>query len=173
MRRGLLALWRGPPPARSAAALLGLLAAGSIALQIFSIDLLRRKLVFGEQLEQAVRERPEAVVVTDQWWVPQTLPHAFFDKSMFYIETPEKARSLLERLLQRGVGELLFITTNRDRPPVEGARVIDDQGLGFFSLRLEHHPLRSPGPARASAAAPRPSSRRRRRPIHAACRKSG
>jgi len=170
---GLLALLRGAAPARAAAALLGLLAAGSVAVQIFSIDLLRRKLVFGERLEQAVRERPETVVVTDQWWVPQTLAHEFFEKSLFFVATPENARVLLGRLAQRGVRELLFVTTNLNRPPDPGARVIEDQGLGFFSLRLEHQPLRAPGAGRAPGAAPRPSSRRRRRPIHAACRRSG
>ena len=152
---GLLVLWRGSPLARSAAVCLALLAAASVALQIFSIDLLRRKLVFGERLEQAVRERPEAVVVTDQWWVPQTLAHEFFDKSLFFVATPEKARVLLERLAQRGVGEILFVTTNLSRPPDPGALVIDDEGLGFFSLRLEHHPLRVSGPGRVPGAASR------------------
>ena len=111
---GLLALWRGSRSRAHGGRLLALLAAASVALQVFSIDLLRRKLVFGEQLEQAVRERPEAVVLTDQWWVPQTLAHEFFDKSIFFVSTPEQARSLLERLAQRGVGEILFVTTDRD-----------------------------------------------------------
>ncbi len=166
----LLALVRGAAPARAVAALLGLLAAGSFALQVFSIDLLRRKLVFGEHLEQAVRERPETVVVTDQWWVPQTLARSFFEKSLFYVATPENARMLLERLAQRGVGEVLLVTSDLNRPPDPAARVIGDEGLGFFSLRLEHHGLRVPGAGRAPGAAPRRSSRRRRRPIHAACR---
>ena len=91
-------------PPGAAAVLLALLAAASVALQVFSIDLLRRKLVFGERLEQAVRERPEAIVVTDQWWVPQTLAHEFFGKSIFFVSTSEQGRVLLERLAQRGVG---------------------------------------------------------------------
>jgi hypothetical protein len=74
---GLLGLWRDSSAARGAAFLLALLAAASFALQVFSIDLLRRKLVFGERLEQAVRERPETIVLTDVWWVPQTLAREF------------------------------------------------------------------------------------------------
>jgi len=138
---GLLELWRGPAAARGAAVLLALLAAASLALQVFSIDLLRRKLVFGARLEQAVRERPEAVVVTDTWWVPQTLAHEFFRKSIFYVSTPEQGRVLLARLAQRGSGGFLFVTADAGRAPDPRARVIEDEGLGFFSLRLEHHAL--------------------------------
>jgi hypothetical protein len=150
---GLLALWRGAVPARLAMALLALLAAGSVALQIFSLDLLRRKLVFGEQLERAVRERPEAVVITDEWWVPQTLARAFFDKSIFHVATREGSRDLLERMARRGIGEFLLVTSDAGRAPDPAALVIDDEGLGFFSLRLEHRSLPTAG------AAPRPSSR--------------
>ena len=133
--------WRGSSAARGAAVLLALLAAGSVALQVFSIDLLRRKLVFGERLEQAVRERPEAVLLTDQWWVPQTLAHEFFGRSIYYVSRPEQGRVLLERLAQRGFGEFLFVTADAGRPPNPRARVIDDEGLGFFSLRLEPRTL--------------------------------
>jgi hypothetical protein len=149
---GLLTLWRGAAPARLAMALLGLLAAGSVALQLFSLDLLRRKLVFGERLEQAVRERPETVIVTDEWWVPQTLARVFFDKSIFYVATREGSRDLLERLTQRGIGEFLLVTADAGRAPEPGARVIGDEGLGYFSLRLEPRGLPTAG------AAPRPSS---------------
>jgi len=135
---GLLELWRGSAAARGAAALL---VAASVALQIFSIDLLRRKLVFGERLEQAVRESPESVVLTDQWWVPQTLAHAFFDKSIFVVSGREQTRILLERLARRDAGAFLFITSDAGRPPDPRARVIEDEGLGFFSLRLERHSL--------------------------------
>ncbi len=147
--------WRGGSRARSAAALLGLLAVGSVALQVFSLDLLRRKLEFVDRLERAVRDRPEQVILTDQWWLPQTLAHEFFDRSTFYLPSRESSRILLERLAQRGIGAFLFVTTDVGRPPEPSARVIDDGGLGFFSLRLEHHSLHRPGPG----VPPPPSSR--------------
>jgi hypothetical protein len=137
----LLALWRGLAAARWTAVLLALLAAASVALQVFSIDLLRRKLVFGERLEEAVSEAPEAMIVTDVWWVPQTLAHAFFGKPIFYVSTAEQASSLLARLAQRSSGDFLFVTADAGRRPDPRARVIEDEGLGFFSLRLEHHAL--------------------------------
>lgn len=137
----LLGLWRDSSAARGAAVLLGLLAAGSFALQVFSIDLLRRKLVFGARLEQAVRERPETVVLTDVWWVPQTLAREFYQKSIFYFSTREQEQDLLGRLAQRGPGRFLFVTTDAGRRPEHRVRLIEDEGLGFFSLRLESHGL--------------------------------
>jgi len=141
---GLQGLWRGSGAARGAAVLLALLAAGSVALQVFSIDLLRRKLVFGERLEQAVRERPEAVVVTSVWWVPQTLAREFFDKPIFYVASLEQYRMLRARLVQSGAGEFLFISGDARRPPNARARVIEDEGLGFFSVRIERIELSGP-----------------------------
>lgn len=137
---GLLGLWRGSGAGRWVAVLLALLAAASVALQVFSIDLLRRKLVFGERLEQAVREHPETIVLTNVWWVPQTLARGFFDKSIFFVSTREQARALSARLEQRGIGELLFIRADTG-PPSPRAHVIEDEGLGFFSLRLERFAL--------------------------------
>lgn len=138
---GLLRLWRGSSAARGTAVVLALLAAASVALQVFSIDLLRRKLVFGEKLERAVRERPEEVVLTDVWWVPQTLAHEFFSKSIFVVSTAEQGKILLERLAKRGTREFLFVTADAGRPPDPRARVIEDEGLGFFTLRLKPHTL--------------------------------
>jgi hypothetical protein len=88
-----------------------------------------------------VRERPEAVILTDQWWVPQTLAHAFFYKSIFVVSGREQTRILLERLARRDAGAFLFITSDAGRPPDPRVRVIEDEGLGFFSLRLERHSL--------------------------------
>ena len=137
---GLLELWRGSA-ARGLAVLLLLLVAGSVVLQVFSIDLLRRKLVFGERFEQAVREAPEAVVVTDVWWVPLTLARELLRKPIFYVSTDEQADDLLGRLARHGSREFLFVTADAGRSPNPRARVIEDEGLGFFSLRLEHHAL--------------------------------
>jgi hypothetical protein len=138
---GLLGLWRGWRAARLASVLLALLAAGSVALQVFSIDLLRRKLVFGENFERAVREQPQTVVITSVWWVPQTLAREFFEKKIFYVPTLDEYRILSARLVESGVGEFLLVTADSRRRASPRARVIEDEGLGFFSLRIEPHTL--------------------------------
>jgi hypothetical protein len=167
----LLEAWRLPGRGRATLAALGGLVAASVALQGLSIDLLKRKLVFGDNLERAVREHSEAVIVTDQWWVPQTLAREFFDRPMFLITRPEQRNELLSRLSRRGDRDFLFVTVDAGRPPNPRARVIEDEGLGFFTLRLETHRL--PGARSDRAGSGRRSSRRGRRPIHAGCRRSG
>jgi hypothetical protein len=149
---GLLALWRLSSRRRIVRALIVALAAASVALQLFSIDLLRRKLVFGERLEQALRARPERVVLTDVWWVPQTLPAEFLRRPILYVSTREALRDVLARLAQRGDGGFLFVTSDLERPPDPRAQVIDDLGLRFFPLRLEHHAVPPRAPAGAGSA---------------------
>jgi hypothetical protein len=128
--------WRAPGRNRAAALLIALLVLASFAWQVFSLDLLRRKLVFGERLEAAVRERPERVVVTDLWWLPQSLPRAFFDKAIFYTPDPGRRRDLLARAAERGERDYLLVTSAIDRPRFPRAVEIDDLGLGFFSVQL-------------------------------------
>lgn len=134
-------LWRGGRLARAAVALL---VTAGIALQVFSIDLLRRRLVYGERLEQAIRERREPVIVTDLWWLPQTLARELYAKPVFYVPTHAKGRLLLERLAVRGVRSFAYVTARGDGTPSPRTRVIDDEGLGYFALRIE--PRRLPPP---------------------------
>jgi hypothetical protein len=133
---GLEDAWRSPQRGRAGALLLGLLVLASVAWQVFSLDLLRRKLDFGERLEAAVRERPERVVVTDLWWLPQSLPREFFDKAIFYTPDPQRRRALLARAAERGDGAFLAVVSGVDRPRFPEAQEIDDLGLRFFSVQL-------------------------------------
>jgi hypothetical protein len=154
----LLAL-RERPRARLGMALLALLAAASVALQLLSLDLLRRKLVFGEKLEHAVRAYPGLPIVTDVWWVPQTLAREFHRRPLYFVSAADDLRSLLERLARHGETGFLFVTTDVARAPDAGARSIDDEGLGFFSLRLSPHPLVGRTRQRVSFEPGRPSQR--------------
>jgi hypothetical protein len=159
--------WRSPQRRRVEALLLVLLVFASVAWQVFSLDLLRRKLVFGERLEAAVRERPERVIVTDLWWLPQSLPREFFEKAIFYTPDPQQRRGLLARAAERGDGAFLAVASAIQRPRIPEAQVIDDLGLRFFSVQLV--PGNVP-PGRTVQ--PRRSRRRRRRPIRPACSSS-
>jgi hypothetical protein len=76
------------------------------------------------------------VVVTDLWWLPQSLPREFFAKAAFYTPDPERRRELLARAAERGEGDYLLVTSAIDRPLFPRALPIDDLGLGFFSVQL-------------------------------------
>ena len=85
------------------------------------------------RLAEAVRSQPERVLVTDQWWLPQTLASEFYEREMFVVETSEQIEALQNRLAGFGERRFLFVTTALERPIERGARVVDDAGLGFFS----------------------------------------
>lgn len=113
-----------------------LLVAASFGLQLQALEILERKKSFGERLAHAVRERPEEVVVTDVWWLPQTLASEFFRRKIFYIESDEQARRLLAKLSSSGERRFLFVTSAITRDVEPGAIVVDDAGLAFFSQQL-------------------------------------
>lgn len=121
---------------RARLAPLALLLAASFALQLQALDILERKKSFGRRLARAVRERPEQVIVTDVWWLPQTLATEFFRRRIFYVESEEQARRLLAKLSRVGERRFLFVTSALDRPIEPGAVVVDDAGLAFFSQQL-------------------------------------
>jgi hypothetical protein len=121
---------------RARLAPLALLLVASTALQLQALDILERKKSFGQRLARAVRERPEPVIVTDEWWLPQTLATEFFQRPIFYVQSEEQARRLLGRLARFGERRFLFVTSSLDRPIEPGAVVVDDAGLRFFSQQL-------------------------------------
>jgi hypothetical protein len=121
---------------RARLAPLALLLAASFALQVQALGILERKKSFGQRLVRAVRERPEQVIVTDEWWLPQTLAAEFYRRRIFYVESEEQARGLLRKLSRFGERRFLFVTSALDRPIEPGAVVVDDGGLAFFSQQL-------------------------------------
>lgn len=141
----LVDAWRLLP--RPQLAPLALLVAASFALQLQALELLARKRSFTQRLALAVRERPEEVVISDVWWLPQTLASEFFTRKIFYVENDEQFQRLTQKLSNGGERSFLFVTSARDRSIEPGASVVDDEGLEFFSQQLV--PRRVTGGGRA------------------------
>ena len=110
------------------------------------LDLLARKKDFGRRLAEAVRARPEEILVTDVWSLPQTLASEFQRRKIFLVQSPEQGRRLLARLRERGETRFFFVTGSLERRVELGAIVVDDGGLGFFSQQLVPRELPRGGP---------------------------
>ena len=130
----LVDAWRLLPRTRLAPVALLLIA--SFGLQLQALEILARKRSFTARLAGAVRERPEQVVLTNVWWLPQTLASEFLERKIFYIENDDQARRLMAKLAGSGERRFLFVTSAGDAPLEPGAILIDDEGLGFFSQQL-------------------------------------
>jgi hypothetical protein len=130
----LVDAWRLLPRARLAPVALLLIA--SFGLQLQALEILARKRAFTARLAVAVRERPEQVVLTNVWWLPQTLASEFLERKIFYIENDDQVRRLMAKLAGSGERRFLFVTSASDAPLEPGAILIDDEGLGFFSQQL-------------------------------------
>lgn len=113
-----------------------MLLAASLGLQLQGIDLLARKKDFGRRLAEAVRERPEEIVVTDVWWLGQQLASEFYRRKIFLVQSDAQLNRLRARLSSVGERRFLFVTTSIRRVVEPGATVVDDAGLGFFSQQL-------------------------------------
>ncbi len=115
-------------------------AAGCLALsvlaQVYSMDLLAKKKSFSERLNAEVKSRPEQVIVTNVWWVPQELYSTFFDKPAYYAKSPALERELVNRLAASGVKSFLHISPPLGLVMSPNTVRIDDRGLGFFTLQV-------------------------------------
>ena len=108
----------------------------SFAAQTFSIHILHKKKDFSYRLNHAIQKRPEQIVVSDLWWVPQELFSEFYDKSMFYVRSQKHANQLLEKILKNGHTKLIFITQTSSEPPESPVVTVNDNSLNFFSLEF-------------------------------------
>jgi hypothetical protein len=122
--------------ARWAAAAVLVGAVASAGLQLLALDLLQRKKDFTRRLEAAVRERPEQVVVTPHWWVPQTLSGVFFERKIFHVEDDADRRRFEAILRGHGVERYLLVLSGLEREPGIADVVVDDNGLAFFTQHL-------------------------------------
>ncbi len=124
--------------ARAKAAMLPMAAvcAIGVAAQVWSIDVARAKRAFSARLNRIVAERPEQILVTDQWWVPQELHVSFGRKMMFVARTPSDFADLEQILAERGRPESLLVTSATGRGVPAGAELVQDRDLGHFSIIL-------------------------------------
>ena len=108
----------------------------SFLTQVYAVELLRRKMDYSARLNQEVRSRPEPVVVADAWWAPQEMYSVFNDKMLFYVNRPEMWPPLRQKLREAGVRQVLLVTPREDRDENVASTFVDDNGLGYFSVRL-------------------------------------
>ncbi|PYT13833.1 MAG: hypothetical protein DMF51_09845, partial [Acidobacteria bacterium] len=70
--------WESKPPwRRTGATLIGACLALALALQLWSLHLLFRRVAFSAALNDAVMRRPESAVIAVGWFLPQELAHVF------------------------------------------------------------------------------------------------
>ncbi|MGZ8866791.1 MAG: hypothetical protein ACXW2P_00505 [Thermoanaerobaculia bacterium] len=96
------------PRARPAIALL---VVAAIAIQIFGVSLLIRKLQFSQQLLEAVRTGGAEVLVTDVFWVPEDLAALWFEKELVMVRSDDELAWVVSRLRSRGVTRVDYIAS--------------------------------------------------------------
>ena len=107
----------------------------SCAAQVYSIMLLKSKKDFSVRLNQTIQQRPETAVVSNIRWAPQAMYSAFYDKSMFFVESPEHLNRLARTLAGRGYDRFLFVAqSDQDYAMPQAVQVRDE--LEFFSLQF-------------------------------------
>ena len=116
--------------------LLVLVALASVAFQVQGIRLLAEKKEFARRFNVEVAGRPEEVVVTNVFWVPQELCRVFPDKPIFYIESMKEQLVLLRRLRQAGHERFLFVTKDRRLARSQPGSIFADGDLDYFSVAL-------------------------------------
>jgi hypothetical protein len=108
----------------------------SIAFQLHSLRLLQHRQMLSARLNSAVLARPEPVVVTNGWPVPQELYRVFHRKPIFHLRNPEDSAILLERLRAAGhTGAVYVAWPPRSGAPSPARQVIDDP-LSFPSFEI-------------------------------------
>jgi hypothetical protein len=113
----------------------------SILAQVYSIGLLHRERTFSARLHEEVKARPEPVLVTSDWFVPEILGRDFYGKMIFRLSRPGDGAALAERLEAAGIGRVLVVSALADhQPAAPGAQVIDD-GLNFIRLQIGPAPI--------------------------------
>jgi len=120
-------------------AAIGALIAISLAAQLYSIRLLDAKKSFSYELNRVVGLRPEPVIVTDVWWLPQDLYATFRERPVFYVASATVVPRLTDRLREAGYESFLAIV---QKPPASPDDVVVDDGmLNFFFVTLQHRDL--------------------------------
>jgi hypothetical protein len=108
----------------------------SMLFQCYSMTLLSRRKTFSARLNEAVSQRPEEVVVTTSWFLPQELAGNFFSKKLFLVRSRPQWQALKDQLEHAGIRNALLIEQTSPTQPVStGSERLDD-GLGFLSLEL-------------------------------------
>jgi hypothetical protein len=110
-----------------------LLATSAVAIHVFGVTLLSRKLSFSHSLLQALRSGGAQVIATDVFWIPEDLAALWFEKELVVVASDDDLAFLLRRLRSRGVKRLDFVAS---RPPY---RHISNRGLAPLLRHTTSH----------------------------------
>ena len=108
----------------------------SLTAQVYSLNILHKKKAFSYRFNQEIRKRPEETVVTNLWWVPQELCRDFYDKTIFYVRTPEQYRNLTSQLSSKGYKKFIFVAPQSPNKTEPNSTGVTDGGLNFFNLQI-------------------------------------
>ena len=111
----------------------------SFGAQVYSIWLLDERKDFSRHLNEVVSARSERAIVTTVRWAPQALFESFYEKAVFYADSPAENRSLMTALEADGYREVLMITPPH---PSEGM-LVTDENMEFFGLTLTNYETRA------------------------------
>jgi hypothetical protein len=114
---------------------LALVAVVSFGAQCLSINLLSRVTDFSDRLSSAIEARPEAVILTDTFWLPEFIHREFLKKEIFLVRSEEMMRYFRGRFQAAGGGRYLYLTARPDPPSVEPDLTVDDRGLKYYTVR--------------------------------------
>ncbi len=112
-----------------------LVAIVSFGAQCLSINLLARVTDFSDRLNAAVEARPETVILTDTFWLPEFIHREFLEKEIFLVRSEDLMRYFRSRFQAAGGGRYLYLTARPDPPPVEPDLMVDDRGLKYYTVR--------------------------------------
>jgi hypothetical protein len=107
----------------------------SFGAQCFSISLLARVTGFSKRLNDAIEARPESIILTDTFWLPEFLHRAFYKREIFLVRSEDSTRYFRARLQAAGGGRYLYLTARPNPPSAEPDLIVDDRGLNFYTVR--------------------------------------
>jgi hypothetical protein len=108
----------------------------SFTTQACSIHLLYHKKEYSHRLNLQIRNLPQKIVITDNWWIPQDLYSRFYDKSIFYTPDQQQLKRLLIKLRLNGHKKALFASQDSGASTEPLVAEVDDTNLKFFSIKF-------------------------------------
>ncbi|MCK4658277.1 MAG: glycosyltransferase family 39 protein [Phycisphaerae bacterium] len=137
--------WQSYPGRRRIGkAVIGITIGLSVAIQVYSLDLLHRRKTFSAGLNHLVARRPEKVIVTGYAAMPQYLSHSFYTKKIFLLQSQEDVDRIVRRAGDAGLGDVLLVNGWRPAPAlVPGtAKALHDGGLNYIAADLRPLPTK-------------------------------
>ncbi len=129
--------WRDAQTRRPmfAAAAVAAVCTASVLWQFTSIDMLAKVKRYSHEINQTVDRLHPSVVMTDLFWVPQTLYTRFLDTPMFYLRDRALFQPLIQELIARGYQEAVFVTQSAGGPNVTPVAEVPLPSMPYFTVK--------------------------------------